>query len=1462
MAVGARARQIGRWVAIAAGGLLVCAVLFAITLYVLLQTSGAKSFLEAWLNDFLSTPGEEEIVITGLGGALPHHIQVDRIEISDGEGVWLSLSGLDLAWRPFALFSGRIAVTRLTADRIDLARLPEAAEEEKPAEEDFSLPLPLLARLSIEEVRAEAIHLAPAVAGEAVTFRLAGGSTIKEGAYVTSVGLDVLEGEAGSLSWQSSFRPADEHLAINFDADAAPDGPLMRLMGFERQRGFARLEGEGPLGAWHGGFEAGLEGYASLESDVTLTEDEALRILLDGQANLRGLEEESLGALAGDTPRFRISALWDKDETLVIDSMRLDGRALTLVFDGALKAASGGIGGDLALSLKEDAQLDALAPGASIGKAAVNASLSGSLPWPDVAAQLEGDALAVEGFSAEKLSADLTIKRRRSLIGADGAQRDILLFATLEGAKSTEFELPGGGLVTARAEGIFNPQEEALTDGLIALEGLGARLDGTGQFHLAEESGEADLRLSAENLAFFAPMAGVDLSGAGEARFDLSMPGPEENTRFGLSAVLKEFGTGIEAVDALTGGSLKLRAEGEQLADGAFTFPEIEAEAAHLSLEGGFDANARGVLGGQYRFDVPRMQVLNDALGARFDGPLAVKGDVSGTGASPATSGEVSLAGAGTGDLMFSSLRLRFDGENLLAAPQGGLRLSGQSEGGPLNASLRYRVTEDVMRLADMSLSLGAANAQGGIEVPLDGAPMTGSLTIAAEDISPLLKLAALRGEGALAGKVQVSGAGGGQSATLDMAVRDPVIADASEELLSGAALRLQADAHDLMNAARFTANLEGEELRMGNARLEKTTLTAEGEAADFAFTAALEGRFKGPLSLQAEGGVQSEGEMIRIRLSSFEGMLTGRPIKLARETLIETGPRHLAINQAELDFGEATLRADMRSDARSFNIDASIDALDIAALDAFWATGDLAGVISASFSADGPRRAPQGSYRLSLADLSRASEDEMPKATFDMRGEWNEGRLASTVLFGEGAAEPQPAGSFDVALVLPQDGAVPQVPQDAPLSGRLSWEGEIGTWWALVPLDAHRLRGRTQINVQVEGTARDPDVEGQIALSSGAYENLDLGLLLRDFTVEAALRDSEFMLSRFTGTDGNGGTLSAKGGATIDPEENFPFELETEFSKFTALRRDDLTGKASGAVTLSGDAVQAQLEGNIQTDGVLVRIPEHFPPEVAKLDVVERGRGIVPPEEREGAEEEEGMTLGLDLGISLPKRVFVRGRGLDSEWEGNLQVTGTSADPRVTGTLSVVRGYFSILTKTFTIKSGQLTFRGSPDLVPEIDVLAENRSNDITVNVRATGQADDPDIELSSIPSLPDEEIVSRMLFGKSRGNLSAFEAAQLALAVGELTGVTGGGPGILDFARGALGVDVLRVDGGENEGTSVEAGSYVAEGVYIGLRKGITDETGAVSVEVELTPNISLSSETGSTGENDVGIQFKWDY
>ena len=61
---------------------------------------------------------------------------------------------------------------------------------------------------------------------------------------------------------------------------------------------------------------------------------------------------------------------------------------------------------------------------------------------------------------------------------------------------------------------------------------------------------------------------------------------------------------------------------------------------------------------------------------------------------------------------------------------------------------------------------------------------------------------------------------------------------------------------------------------------------------------------------------------------------------------------------------------------------------------------------------------------------------------------------------------------------------------------------------------------------------------------------------------------------------------------------------------------------------------------------------------------------------------------------------------------------------------------------------------------------------------------------------------------------------------------------------------------------GAQVEAGKYVSESIYLGVRQGATVGSNAAKIEIEVAPNVRLESELTATGTSSIGTTFKWDY
>ena len=217
---------------------------------------------------------------------------------------------------------------------------------------------------------------------------------------------------------------------------------------------------------------------------------------------------------------------------------------------------------------------------------------------------------------------------------------------------------------------------------------------------------------------------------------------------------------------------------------------------------------------------------------------------------------------------------------------------------------------------------------------------------------------------------------------------------------------------------------------------------------------------------------------------------------------------------------------------------------------------------------------------------------------------------------------------------------------------------------------------------------------------------------------------------------------------------------------------------------------------------------------------------------------------------------------GLESEWAADLRVTGTSAAPRVVGRANVVRGTYSFAGRRFDLDdSSYVSFEG--DTNPTLSLRATGEVTDAEVTINIAGRAYNPQITFSSTPALPQDELLSRILFGESITNISAIQAVQLAAALNSLRG-SGGGLNPLGKLRSVAGIDRLRILGADEttgRGTAVAAGTHISNRIYVEI---VTDAKGFTATQISLSISRALSvlSQVSSFSGTNVELRYKKDY
>lgn len=427
-----------------------------------------------------------------------------------------------------------------------------------------------------------------------------------------------------------------------------------------------------------------------------------------------------------------------------------------------------------------------------------------------------------------------------------------------------------------------------------------------------------------------------------------------------------------------------------------------------------------------------------------------------------------------------------------------------------------------------------------------------------------------------------------------------------------------------------------------------------------------------------------------------------------------------------------------------------------------------------------------------------------------------------------------------------------------APLTAQLRFNGQADALWPLLNIRAFDFKGPLTVAADFGGRLGEPTITGQMTSNGLRFESVVLGTTVENIALNSRFNGSRLEFTSISGIAGKGGSITGSGHIDLSLERGFPVDLRFQANNAQLLRRDDLRATASGPLQIVSDKDGGLIKGDLKVDRAEFRVGRPQLETVPELVVRERGGGL------DGATPPRKPTIWrLDIAADAPGKIAVSGMGLDSEWSSKIRVGGQADAPQITGTANLVRGNYEFAGKRFDLTRGRLRFTGNYPPDPQIDIVAAANVQGVTATITIGGTGLQPEIAFSSVPALPEDEVLSRVLFGSSITNLSAPEALQLAAAVASLRG-SGGNFDVFGAVRKALRIDRLRVLPGDTttgRGTSVAAGRYIGDRVYVEVASDAQGYT-ATQIEIALTRSLSILSQVATVGGNSVNLKWSKDY
>lgn len=1257
--------------------------------------------------------------------------------------------------------------------------------------------------IDIGAVRIDRFVAEPAVSGVRRVGRITGKAHIAD--RRAQVRLDAaLSGGDRALALIDAV-PDDGKLRLDIDLSAPRGGVLAAMAGLSQPL-TARLKGAGDWASWSGRIAADLGGEELARFGLT---GRSGTFRLTGETRAGALiEAEGQGAaLLGPVTTLDLTAALDERRARIIGS----------VASAAFRLDANGIA-DLGESRFEDLQLAfvllrpaALAEGVSGTGVRARATLDGGFATPTIAYSLNADRIAFNDIGIERLTAsgEANVTANRTLIPVIARAGRITGLDTVAGGTLRNVTLAGDLAIDAPRvlSDNIRLRSDRIDAGVILLADLS-----TGLYAGAINGRIDDYRVA--SVGRFDLETDVDLKTQGTSGFALTGRVRARSTRL-INDGVRDF----------LGGNFTAGANVRYGTDGVARFSGLQLRAPDARIDGGqgfYDA-ATGRIG-------IAAQGRSDAYG-----PLGVR--VAGTIANPDARITAARPGLGIG---LAGLEARITG-----AGRGAYRLaaSGQSDYGPLSADLMLRtgrrLTLDIAR-AD----LGGVGFAGQL-VQTPAGPFAGRLDASGQGV---------------AGVVRLDAAGSAQRALINLRAANTTLPGPTNLAIRSAIVDAEVI---LADTPTVLASFEVAGTQIG--ALSLAALRAKVDYRDRRGRAQVlaEGVSGVPFRVAANADLAPDLWRVAAR-----GKVRGIAFETKGPARIVPGARAYDLLPTRIDFGRGSVRL-AGSYGAGLAIQSRLDALDMALVDAFVPGLGVNGRASGSldFAQANSAAFPRADARLQIAGFSRTTAVSVSQPVdINFVGKLlPTGGEARAVMRRRGTV----IGRMNASLMPLGPGAGPWTQRllAAPLGGGIRYNGPADTLFSFAGQPDQRLSGPIAVGADFSGRVSAPQLAGIVRSDNLVYENQTYGTRLSGMAIAGRFRRDRFEIERLTATAGEG-TVSAQGFVSLAETGGYPMDITATLRNARVARSDALAASATGEFRLTKAAGEdALLAGRVTLPEARYQLIRQGGAEVPELTGVRfkppRGPVRITGDEPAATPAALLGNLRLDIAMTAPEQLYVSGMGLESEWRADLRLRGTAAAPRMAGEVELVRGTLGFGGRSFTLSDGRVGFTGGRELDPVVAMTATEEIDGVTVNVNVSGRAYNPQIAFTSSPGLPRDEILSRILFGSSVGNLSAIQAVQLAASLNSLRG-SGGGLNPLGKLRAAAGIDRLRIlgpDDASGRGTALAAGQYLSDDIYIEF---ITDARGftATQLEVSLTPFLSILSQAGGSGATNVDIRYRKDY
>ncbi len=300
---------------------------------------------------------------------------------------------------------------------------------------------------------------------------------------------------------------------------------------------------------------------------------------------------------------------------------------------------------------------------------------------------------------------------------------------------------------------------------------------------------------------------------------------------------------------------------------------------------------------------------------------------------------------------------------------------------------------------------------------------------------------------------------------------------------------------------------------------------------------------------------------------------------------------------------------------------------------------------------------------------------------------------------------------------------------------------------------------------LEVSGTLAEPHVTGEFALEQGELRLASSFPAMKDLRGRVKVQDKTWKVVGLTGEFG-ASQFAITGEVDLGGAEPV-VTIGLHGSDLLLFRSPEVRVRANANLDVKGPLSRLKTTGLVEiTDG---RFGQNFPLLAGLFDGDAKpkstGRGIA----LSFWHEPPLSDMRFDVAVRTKTSFLIKNNLIKGGLRPDLRLIGTGEVPILNGPIFFDPTEIQLPSGAVEITSGLINFRANDPFVPKLELSAGARMLGYDIQARITGDYDDPEIELSSTPPLPNEPLLVLFLTGRlpegSTGDVGMQAAQTVAL-------------------------------------------------------------------------------------------------